>query len=422
LRLLPAEVHIGNLNREHIELLVAHSGELGKNISGKGMRHVRAMLEFMATNSAWKGPRPPRFLIYPEDIPRNTSTLPRPILPDVIEQFDAWLDKAVAAMQSNEAPPLLHPMLWDALLILRRTGMRTEDLCHLKQPDTNGKNGCLEQDSAGDWWIRIDAKNHKMGKDHRIPTKQSDGTVEAIRRQVQRVVGVENHLGDWLLFRDDRGSLRYSVVNGALRKLSAHLSHEGRPYKISPHQFRHTIATDMIEMGVDPYTVKEFLGHESLEMTQKYIKVYLSTLKKRYDEYRSKRPPSFAAVITDNLAHAEISFGAEDDSGWEEGRVGKLYRSPLPNGMGVCKHLPMLDPCPTPPVCGFCSKLCVEKRHLPVWETALENHLWTKEILAQNSTANAKALERHTPYLEKARHIVETVRREGFYDGRIHNK
>jgi len=422
LRELPPDVHIGNLTRDHIEALVANGQKLGQSTAYTGLSCLRGMLEFMAQNAAWTGPRPPRFLVYPEDIPRRPDTLPRPVPPDVMDQLDAFLDKAAAAMKAGDAPPILREPLWDAMLIQRRTGMRTEDVCHLKAPDANGKNGCLDQDSDGYWWIRIDAQDHKMGKDHRIPTKESDGTVDAIRRQVNRIAGVEDHFGKRLLFRDAGGAMSYGQLQSALRKLAPHLLFEGQAYVISPHQFRHTIATDMIEMGIDLRTVQEFLGHESLTMTQKYVKVYLATLKKRYDEYRAKRPPSLAAVITDNMSHTVVSFEAEEDSGWLEGKVGKLYRSPLPNGLGVCMHLPMLDPCPTPPVCGFCSKLCVEKRHLPLWETALENHQRTMELLLQNPTSNDRAIQRHSPYLEKAKQIVETIRREGRYDGRIHNR
>jgi len=419
---LPPDTHVGTLKREHIEHLVAIAQQAGSHCASHGMAGFRTMLEFMASNAAWVGPRPPRFLVYPEDVACRPNTLPRPIPPDVADRLDALLYQAVEAMKAGKEPAILSPMLWDALLILRRTGMRTEDVCHLTSPDANGRNGCLDQDSEGYWWIRIEHENHKMGKDHRIPTKTTDGTVDAIRRQVGRSQAFENHFGKGYLFRHAGGTLGYEQLKGALRKLAPHLMHEGQPYRIAPHQFRHTMATEMIEMGVDPYTVKEFLGHASLEMTQRYIKVYLSTLKTRYDEYRAKKPPTFAAVIADNLSHARVLFDAEEDSGWVEGKVGKLYRSPLPNGMGVCVHLPMLDPCPTPPVCGFCSKLCVERRHLPLWETALESHHRTLELLAQNPSAHDRAIQRHRPYLEKAKQIVETVQREGFYDGRIHNQ
>ncbi|HEX6484024.1 MAG TPA: DUF6262 family protein, partial [Ktedonobacteraceae bacterium] len=53
------------------------------------------------------------------------------------------------------------------------------------------------------------------------------------------------------------------------------------------------MATDMIEQGVDIYTVKEFLGHTSLAMTERYVKVYLSSLKAKSEQ---KRQAAFAAI------------------------------------------------------------------------------------------------------------------------------
>lgn len=423
LTVLPSDVHVGTVNRKHVETLVAYSQQLGQESASRGMSSLRTMLDYMATNAAWQGPRPPRFLVYPEDIPSRPDTLPRPIPPDVVDQFDALLDKAVAAMKASEEPPILTPMLWDALLILRRTGMRTEDVCHLKGPDANGKNGCLDQDSEGYWWIRIDSKDHKMGKDHRIPTKESDGTVDAIRRQVQRIARIEDHFGKRLLFRHRGGAMSYSQVNGALGKLTEHLSHEGGQYKIAPHQFRHTIATDMIEMGIDLRTVQEFLGHVSLEMTQKYVKVYLSTLKKRYDEYRAKRAEiasttSAATMISDNLEVMDSS--SETDGGWVPGRVGQLYRSPLAGGEGVCDHLPMLDPCPDIPKCSMCTKFKAFKHHLPYWERMVTNIQLSVEALKDNPKFS-RSLQRHEQELEHAKHIVKTIKEVGFFDGRIHN-
>ena len=53
----------------------------------------------------------------------------------------------------------------------------------------------------------------------------------------------------------------------------------GDIYKIASHQFRHTVATEMIDAGVDIYAVK-ILGHSSVNMTEKYIKVYQQRLKR----------------------------------------------------------------------------------------------------------------------------------------------
>ena len=91
--------------------------------------------------------------------------------PDVLDQLDGLREQAVAAMEAGQKPEILSPMDWDAVLILRRTGMRFEDLAHLKMPDAHGRGGCLVQDSEGYWWIAIDHRFTKTGHDHRIPTR-----------------------------------------------------------------------------------------------------------------------------------------------------------------------------------------------------------------------------------------------------------
>ena len=77
----------------------------------------------MINSPVWPGPRPPRFLIWKEDIPRSPEALPRPIPPDVLEQFDHLLEQAVEAIGEERQPALLHARYWDAILILHRTGM-----------------------------------------------------------------------------------------------------------------------------------------------------------------------------------------------------------------------------------------------------------------------------------------------------------
>ena len=297
--------------------------------------------------------------------------------------------------------------------------MRAEDLSHLKTPDSQGRNGCLDQDSEGDWWLRLHHGVSKMNKDHRIPTRMSDGVIEAVRRQQARAEDIPNHFGGYYLFRHKNGVLSYCMVAKALTKLALHLTHEGQSYHITPHQFRHSIATDMIEQGVDIYTVKEFLGHKSLAMTERYVKVYLASLKAKYDAYRAKKQQTYASeMIASQVQVTQIE--GNDDGGWVEGKVGKLYLSPLPGGDGNCAHLPMHDPCPQVPHCPTCPKLKASTRHLPVWENKVKNLHLTVEALRANPLYD-RARQKHEQELHHAEKVVETIQREGFWDGRIHN-
>jgi len=205
----------------------------------------------------------------------------------------------------------------------------------------------------------------------------------------------------------------------ALKRLAPSLQYEGHTYVIAPHQFRHTIATDMIEQGVDIYTVKEFLGHTSLAMTERYVKVYLSSLKAKYDAYRVKKQQTYATEMMTTQIQITQPKG-EADGGWVENKVGKLYVSPLPDGIGNCVHLPMHDGCPDSPHCPTCPKLRANKRHLPVWENKATNLLITVEALRANP-AYTRARQKHEQELAHAEKVIKTIEEVGFWDGRVHN-
>jgi len=110
----------------------------------------------------------------------------------------------------------------------------------------------------------------------------------------------------------------------------------------------------------------------------------------------------------------------ETDGGWVENRVWTFYRSPLPDGIGWCEHLAILDPCLTPPHCPTCPKLRAAKRHLPIWESKAKNLLITVESLRDNPVY-ARARQRHEQKLRHTEKVIETIKQEGFWDGRIHN-
>lgn len=105
---------------------------------------------------------------------------------------------------------------------------------------------------------------------------------EAIKHVLFYVEGVRNHMkvkkdSENVLFLNRRGSKLTRIMVFFIIKDLAKLA--GIEKNISPHTFRHSFATHLIEGGADLKAVQDMLGHESITTTEIYTHLDTDYLK-----------------------------------------------------------------------------------------------------------------------------------------------
>jgi len=86
------------------------------------------------------------------------------------------------------------------------------------------------------------------------------------------------------------------------------------PVGIVPHQLRHTYATEMLRAGVSFPGVMKLLGHNSSDMTMKYLDIALPDLQREFHSARSHprhlapQPKSAAVSVRSGLNGVIDSF------------------------------------------------------------------------------------------------------------------
>lgn len=368
------------LERDNVELIIQNM-KCSKTQKQKSLSYTKYMFDYMYFNKFTKAPSPT--LLNKYDIPKVEDTEPRPIPPGIKIQLDDYIESHIITLLENGIPtPIVEPKYWDLIIIIRYTGRRFEDICHLIESHNEKNKDCLQYDLDGDPMLYLDHRIAKIPKDLRIPLahlKDSNGkniVENAILRQTERVKNLSPAPDGYkYLFRDYKiDSSGNSVIDcitynhfskTILPKLSSQIpltNYDGSYYKISSHQFRHTVATEMIDAGIDIYAVKEFLGHSSVRMTEKYIKVYQQRLKK---EFKDKLNKSDATEIINKLQVDEEELY---DNKWVKNKIIGVFEL----GDGCCEHPYKMPSCPHM-TCKTCIKKKIYPRHLQAVKNTIES-------------------------------------------------
>jgi integrase/recombinase XerD len=155
------------------------------------------------------------------------------------------------------------------LEMLYGTGIRVSELCHLTIYD------------VADDMVRVFGKGRKerlvpLGKE---ALKAVDRYLHAVRSKFDSSTELHlfvSHRGN----RIDRGSV-WKIVRQYAKAA-------GIEKKISPHTFRHTYASHLLDAGADVRIIQELLGHAHISSTDRYTHISMSHVQEAFRAFHPR--------------------------------------------------------------------------------------------------------------------------------------
>ncbi len=152
------------------------------------------------------------------------------------------------------------------LEILYGSGLRISELLDLRTKDIHLNQG----------FVNVIGKGNK---ERIVPL--SETSIVAIRKYITEGRIHFAHLPGDLLFVNYEG--KPLSRQGAFKLIKKLVTDVSISKEISPHTFRHSFATHLLEYGMDLRMVQELLGHEDISTTQIYTHIEQSKLKVIYE-------------------------------------------------------------------------------------------------------------------------------------------
>lgn len=234
-------------------------------------RRIVALKAFMNWRARRDRLRPPSFAEIDLDL-RVPRRLPRPIERDDLSKVLSNSPHIVprhdcpSTQQAERAPATMRQTTGLAVRLLIATGMRIGELTNLKINEVHRMSGRIRILGKGDKERTVYVTNEKLLAD--------------IASYLDVRLEIATHNDPFLI--NTRGSrLTDAAFRKRLRRTSDQLDFA---VHITPHQFRHSAATLLIEEGVDIRLVQRLLGHVNIATTEIYTKVSDVSLRRAIEQ------------------------------------------------------------------------------------------------------------------------------------------
>jgi integrase len=339
--------------------------------------HIGQLNTFLQTIRVhrWDTALPASAAFVPEDYPQPRPLLPRALAEQIMAQLedpanlDRWQDPA-------------HRLI---TVILMRCGLRISDALNLPfNPVVQDADGApylryFNHKMKREALVPIDEELHRDIQAHqqRLSTRWPDATTLLLPRPAANLrgnkpisaSGYQHALGRWLQHCEIRDEL-------------------GRPVHLTPHQFRHTLGTRLINKDVPQDVVRRILDHTTDQMTAHYARISDETIRRHWEAARK---------VNTRGATVELDpAGPLAEAAWAKQRVSRATQA-LPNG--YC-GLPVVQSCPHANSCLTCPMFLTTAEFLP------QHHEQRRQTLQIITAAEARG---HQRLVEMNRQVADNL-------------
>ncbi|MDN3594601.1 site-specific tyrosine recombinase XerD [Zunongwangia endophytica] len=198
------------------------------------------------------------------EAPKIGRKLPVTISVEEIDSLIATIDLSKAEGERNRA----------IIETLYGCGLRVSELTNLKISDLFFDEGFIKITGKGD-------------KQRFVPI--SDYNIKYIniyKDEVRPDQKIKPEATDTLFLNRRGGQLTRAMIFTIIKQLAEKANIKK---KISPHTFRHSFATHLLENGADLRAIQQMLGHESITTTEIYMHVDRTYLREVLEKFHPKK-------------------------------------------------------------------------------------------------------------------------------------
>ncbi|WP_423819507.1 site-specific tyrosine recombinase XerD [Salinimicrobium sp. TIG7-5_MAKvit] len=196
--------------------------------------------------------------------PKTGRKLPHTLSTEEIDALIAAIDLSKPEGERNRA----------ILETLYGCGLRVSELTNLRLSDLFFEEG----------FIKVTGKGSKS---RFVPIAESTCKyIELYLHHIRAHQDIQKGHEDTLFLNRRGKQLTRAMIFTIIKRLA---TITGLHKNISPHTFRHSFATHLLENGADLRAIQQMLGHESITTTEIYVHLDRSHLRKVMEEFHPRR-------------------------------------------------------------------------------------------------------------------------------------